>query len=204
MASKRTTKCNWAGCIFAIEYLCPDIAKALVLLKAHRMRHEAIQAKFLKGLHDMTMEEGIKLARSNPKSEPPISLIQGDQPFTDALVMLPSNSLTTQPIAIPTQGASDEKTAAVVKDIKEDIAVVTVGNSITPLEEGEAPSTAVEEINIIVEEMAATPAIEESPSTAMPPVVQEEPAVDEDSCRRATTATASLHRPGRPVVRGFT
>ena len=95
MASKRTTKCNWAGCIFAIEYLCPDIAKALVLLKAHIMRHEAIQAKFLKGLHDMTMEEGIKLIRSSPKSEPPISLIQGDQPFKDALTMLPSNSLTT-------------------------------------------------------------------------------------------------------------
>ena len=78
MASKRTTKCNWAGCIFAIEYLCPDIAKALVLLKAHRMRHKALEARFLEGMYEMTTEEGSLI---------PIKITEHtDQPSTEALM----------------------------------------------------------------------------------------------------------------------
>ena len=120
MASIKTTQCTWPGCAFSIDYLYSDIGKALVLLRAHKMRHEVSLATIIKlseGLIEMTVKERINLHRTRPKFEPPISLIpieiteHTDQPSTEALVAQPSNPPAAPPPFKPTQGASDEQTA---------------------------------------------------------------------------------------------
>ena len=223
MASIKTTQCTWPGCAFSIDYLYSDIGKALVLLRAHKMRHEASLATIIKlseGLIEMTVKERINLHRTRPKFEPPISLIpieiteHTDQPSTEALVAQPSDPPAAQPPVKPTQGASDEQTAAVV----EDATVITADKSVTPSENAaEVNVPPVEEVSTVitataVEEDATTmgvhtadtPAIEESLSTATPLVAQKEPLMDEDPCRRDTTVTAPPLWRGRPLVRGMT